>query len=611
MSDQNNKELLDKIKILENEIKQLKSRKKYGLVWEDKPEQVVLDCQTKIPVLKEVKNKAIITDKNKPVNILIEGDNYHSLSVLNYTHKGKIDVIYIDPPYNTGNKDFIYDDDFKDPFVSRDDSFRHSKWLSFMKRRLVLALELLAEDGVIFISIDDNEQAQLKLLCDSIFGENNFINCISVKTKNSSGASGGGEDKKLKKHIEYLLFYCKNKDFFSYKPVYLYRDLMEIINEKEENKKGFEYRQVLLDEGIREFVKTIKDGSDKDIKIYKHNKYKISTISKLIKEKKINKEKIYYDYFDRIFRGQPAQSSIRSKVNDAINNDKGLFSIEYIPRSGKRKNMMATSHYLNGDLVNWLSDTSRRTLNRIEKYDKIGTLWSDLSWNGLSGEGGVDFKNGKKPIDFIKRIMLLHPKSDITVLDFFAGSGSSGHAVIDLNNQDKQNRTFILCASNESNICEEKTYKRIYNVVYGYNNKKPICGNLRYLKNTFIDKNKNKDAMKFRITSASTEILCLKEGVFDVVEEVGDEYSPTYKIVTGNTQNGSKVIGIYFDINYDRLEEMRKKLLKYKEEKVAYIFSLTDESLDINHDDWLQIKIEPIPEKILKVYEDIYKLNKK
>jgi len=153
--------------------KELKKRKKYGLVWEDKPEEVVEMCKEKLPVLKEIKNKEIITDKDRPVNLLIEGDNYHALSVLNYTHAGKVDVIYIDPPYNTGQKDFI----FNDRYVDREDAYRHSKWLSFMEKKLKLAKNLLKDTGVIFVSIDDNEVAQLKLLMDNpdLFGENNFI----------------------------------------------------------------------------------------------------------------------------------------------------------------------------------------------------------------------------------------------------------------------------------------------------------------------------------------------------------------------------------------------------------------------------------------------------
>ena len=141
----------------------MKSKKKYGLVWEDKPEDVEERLREELPVLKEVKERAIISDEEESLNhILIEGDNLEALTSLCYTHEGKIDVIYIDPPYNTGNKDFVYNDSF----VDKEDSFRHSKWLSFMSRRLNLAKNLLSDDGVIFISIDDNEQAAVKMLCD-------------------------------------------------------------------------------------------------------------------------------------------------------------------------------------------------------------------------------------------------------------------------------------------------------------------------------------------------------------------------------------------------------------------------------------------------------------
>jgi len=155
------------------ELKKLSKRKKYGLVWEEEKtkEKFEADAEGKLPVLIEDKKREIKTDTDKPTNILIEGDNYHALSVLNYTHAKSIDVIYIDPPYNTGNNDFKYND----KFVDREDSYRHSKWLSFMSKRLKLAKNLLKQSGVIFISIDDNEIAQLKLLCDDVFSEKNFI----------------------------------------------------------------------------------------------------------------------------------------------------------------------------------------------------------------------------------------------------------------------------------------------------------------------------------------------------------------------------------------------------------------------------------------------------
>lgn len=153
-------------------VELINTSKRYGLIWEDKPEEVEERLREELPVLTEVKERAIISDDpSAPNHILIEGDNYEALTALSYTHAGKIDVIYIDPPYNTGNKDFVYNDSF----VDSEDSFRHSKWLSFMNKRLKIAKQLLQDKGVIFISIDDNEQAQLKLLCNEVFGESNFF----------------------------------------------------------------------------------------------------------------------------------------------------------------------------------------------------------------------------------------------------------------------------------------------------------------------------------------------------------------------------------------------------------------------------------------------------
>ena len=170
-------ETLKNLSIIEYEL----TKKKYGLVWEEHEEKVDEKLKTEIPTFEEVKDKEIVSNKDDKFNFLLEGDNLHSLYLLEKTHKGKIDVIYIDPPYNTGNKDFVYDDDF----VEFEDGFKHSKWISFMERRLEIAHKLLKNEGIIFISIDDNEQAQLKMLCDEIFGEENFITCMPRRTKSS------------------------------------------------------------------------------------------------------------------------------------------------------------------------------------------------------------------------------------------------------------------------------------------------------------------------------------------------------------------------------------------------------------------------------------------
>ena len=187
-------------------IKLLRSQKKYGLVWEDKPEDAEQRMVNEQPVLVEVPERAILSDDAEaPNHILIEGDNLETLTALSYTHAGKIDVIYIDPPYNTGNKDFIYNDSF----VDKEDGYRHSKWLTFMNKRLKIAKNLLSDKGVIFISIDDNEQAPLKMLCDEVFGNINLCGQLIWRKK-----SGGGQtDIYFVTEHEYILVYQKSAAF--------------------------------------------------------------------------------------------------------------------------------------------------------------------------------------------------------------------------------------------------------------------------------------------------------------------------------------------------------------------------------------------------------------
>ena len=184
------------------EIEQLKKRKKYGLVWENKPEDVVEKCKTEFPILEEVKKNEITNDNNKPTNILIEGDNFHALSVLNYTHKGKVDVIYIDPPYNTGARDWKYNNDF----VDEEDPYRHTKWLSFMDHRLRISKDILARDGIICVTIDDYEVHRLWLLMEEIFNEINFLGAIAIRIN-----PGGRKSKrKVAAQHEYALYFSRN-----------------------------------------------------------------------------------------------------------------------------------------------------------------------------------------------------------------------------------------------------------------------------------------------------------------------------------------------------------------------------------------------------------------
>ena len=205
------------------EIENVLNEKKYGLVWEEHSEKVDEMLEHNIPIFVEDETRKIIANENEGYNFLLEGDNLHSLKLLEKTHKGKIDVIYIDPPYNTGNKDFIYDD----CFVDKTDGYAHSKWLSFMEKRLLIARELLSNEGVIFISIDDNEQAQLKLLCDEIFNVENILSThhIQVRYENKSL----NEKNAWQPVMEYVYIYAKNKFSFSANQPYDQYDISKFL----------------------------------------------------------------------------------------------------------------------------------------------------------------------------------------------------------------------------------------------------------------------------------------------------------------------------------------------------------------------------------------------
>ncbi len=414
--------------------------------------------------LRPVKEDSVDWDTTQ--NLYIEGDNLEVLKLLQKSYGGKVKMIYIDPPYNTGN-DFVYKDNYKDNLKnyqevtgqidsdgnklstnSDSDGRYHSNWLNMMYPRLRLSRNLLKEDGVIFISIDDSEFANIKKLCDEILGEANFINSISIKAKPSSGASGGGEDKKLKKNVEYLLCYTKNRNSFErFNDVWDSTDLFKYIEEYKSEGKSWKYTRVLTSLGEKTFYKDIKDGSGELIKIFKHEDVEIKTIKELSKEEKISERETYIKYFDTVFRDTNAQSSIRQRVLDATDSDDTFYSIEYVPRSGRNKNKLTTLYYKgrNKDLIAWLSDVALKTEDSLIKKDKLGTLWDGFNWNNISKEGDIKYPNGKKPIDFISKMIELTTSElkDDVILDFFAGSSSTAHAVFESNIKDDGKRTSI------------------------------------------------------------------------------------------------------------------------------------------------------------------------
>ncbi|WP_440977658.1 site-specific DNA-methyltransferase [Sedimentibacter sp. LTW-03] len=468
-----------------NEIESFITEKRYGLVWEEHAERVDEEMTHNIPVFREIECKKIKAVGNNDFNFLLEGDNLHSLKLLEKTHKNSIDLLYIDPPYNTGNKDFFYDDDY----VEKDDGFKHSKWLSFMSERLLIARRLLSDEGVVFISIGDDELCNLKILCDEIFGESNFINIISVNMKNIAGASGGGEDKKFKKNLEYLVIYAKDYSFLPlFNNSYNYIELYSLIEQMREEDRSWKYTSVLVDAGQKVYIGSTVDGSGGEIKIYSRKNPQFISVKKIAEKDGITEQEAYYKYYKKIFRTTMPQSSIRPRVMEKvkeIGSEGDFYSIVYVPVSGKNKGKLYEQFY-KGDKFNllaWLDDVVEKKEGAIYKKELNGTYWNHVAGTkNLTKEGKVQFPNGKKPLSLLEQVISLYPSKDITVLDFFAGSGTTGHAIIKLNKDDGGNRKYILCTNNENNICEEVTYQRLCNI------QDELPHNLKYFKTDFIPK---------------------------------------------------------------------------------------------------------------------------
>ena len=572
-------------------IKNLESKKKYGLVWDEEkvPEKVVVDCQHQLPVLKEVKDKEIISDPNQTTHILIEGDNYHALSVLNYTHKGKIDLIYIDPPYNTGNKDFVYND----KFVEADDVYKHSKWLNFMSKRLELAKNLLKENGAIFCSIDDKEYPRLVMLLERIFGENN-IKTVCVKMSEATGVKMASVVKngRIPKLKEYLVI-AKNDGINN-----LHLD--KLPKEKWDD----EYKTIITNTTEDEVnaVKEIRDNEDRTQKDIDNcnsiiSKWECESISDYFKNNNITKkDEIDFKYKNawRIFRTVATSSNIKiiaDKNRDKIN---GNFFTVLTPQK--------KLYFI---LKNYNSDQDQPRIKMLIADDYLtqhpGDFWSDIKTTGLDNEGGVAFKNGKKPLKLLEKVIKTYRNNQITVLDFFVGSGTTAEAVLKLNKEDGGNRQFIACTYNEENgtqvkIAEEFCLPRIRMAADRYG------GNLKYFKTSFVKNTPNKDQLKIEITKQCTEMLCLKEGIFNFKTATKD-----YKIFEQNNAIENRYMAVFYDFANASLEELKKEMNTLKGEKILYCFTLQEKLETINFKGWKDIRLEPIPQKILDIYLEIFK----
>lgn len=478
-------------------IQKLLSAKKYGLIWEQHAEHFEENMKTVIPVFYEDSMKRINDNIDlEEYNFILEGDNLHSLYLLEKTHLGKIDVIYIDPPYNTGNKDFKYNDDF----VDSEDTFRHSKWLSFMQRRLCIAKRLLGKDGLIFISIDDKELGQLKILMDDIFGEENFVNNIVVKMSEATGVKMTHVTKRLPKLKEYILVY-KNGNLNLKK--------LQIPKEKWDNEYKILVEGVSFDELSR--LKEILNSEDFEDKLINEadqicKKMVFSNVSKILGSANTTetRDKIKYENAWRILRDVATTGGAKQNADFKRKNNFNNAFVIVTPRNKK---------YLIKNGYNLESAQPRIKLLFADEYltTNPGDFWQDIKTTGLDNEGFVSFTNGKKPLKVIKRVIDLNGKSDSLILDFFAGSGTTGQAVVELNQEDGGNRKFILATNNENKIAEEVTYERMKRVSSGTDKYKAHPMNLKYFKTDFIDK--QADDLENSLLANVKTLIELKHGI--------------------------------------------------------------------------------------------------
>ncbi len=557
-------QLVERVKEKDRMIEKLARKKKYGLVWDEEKTKEIFenDVQKKLPVLKDI-TKNRIDDKSKPNNILIEGDNYHALSVLNYTHPNSIDVIYIDPPYNTGNSTWKYNNNF----VDKEDNFRHSKWLSFMKKRLKLAKRLLTKSGKIIVAIDDYEMHTLRLLMDEIFLEKNRLSTITV----IHNPRGRNDDKHFATMHEYMLIYSMNPE----KADVGYFDLTDEDINKYRMKD--EISNYLL-------VSFMRGGNNSD----RHTRPKMFYA-------------IYYDL--------KTDKLDTAKANDAIKllpiNNLGE---EKVWKWGKETFLEKKDTEL---VVRKTKDKykifkKRRLLNISSK--KPRSVWYDPRYDA-SSHGIMLLRNILRKRDTFPYpkslwttydILKLLSKRDSVILDFFAGSGTTGHAVLELNKADNGNRKFILCTNNENDICTEVCYPRIKKVIKGYKNLKGqkidgLGGNLKYFKTDFVP-SANTDKNKKKLMGKATEILCIKEDCFEQVKA-----ATHYKIF----KNSSRHMAVLYDDA--AIDPFKKEIRKRRIFTTVYTFSLDEYDKREEFEDVAEfVRLKPVPSELISAYGRIF-----
>ncbi len=559
----------DEVLIALGEIESELNAKKYGLVWERHEEAVDVMMRDNIPVFTECTDKEITAAPGGVYNFILEGDNLHSLRLLEKTHRGHIDIIYIDPPYNRGKNDFVYDD----MYVGTEDAFKHSKWLSFMEKRLRIAYNLLSENGIIFVSIDDNEQAVIKSLLDEIFSEKNFIIAMPRITKKSGKTTGS-----FAKNHDYVLVYTKqNQNIFVMEehsdPAFEYTD--EFVEERGKYKlnQTLDYDSLSysasLDYPLEVEGEIFYPGGDKHAwelrQTGKHRRadwawrwnpklfefgYKNGFV--VIKRKPDGSARIY------------TKTYLKAKIEK---NESGEYYIDYIQRT---KPMSSIELVKNA----YSNDNAKK----------------DLAVFGLKDD--FDYS---KPVELIKRLIKNHFNKNAIVLDFFAGSGTTAQAVLELNVQDSGHRSFILCTNNQNGICELVTYKRCRDVITTYT--------FEHTDKTVLLEHKIKLADFKEKATVMKEIDAAKSEYRQYYDKFSTEISEEYLYLYGIKVH-EKMVGIPANVKYYRTdfvskdaEDVTEELLGHIPEMVQlehgvkldgreYLICLSDEEADALEQHW-------------------------